>query len=116
MAQPEHSPDDFGEVSGLPVSLELEDGAGRPVGQFAGNFELSRAAEILGVFLETVEQAVNDLADRNGLKGLRVNEAGLHSVSAGAPLVLADQKGVTVVLIGAAIDLLGQVVDQALDQ
>src|SRR5208283_3912691 len=104
MAQPEHSPDDFGEVSGLPVSLELEDGAGRPVGQFAGDFELSRAAEILRVVLEAIEQAMNHLADRNGLKRLRVNEAGRHSVPAGAPLVLADQERMTVVLVGAAID------------
>ena len=68
MAQPEHSPDDLGEVSSLPVSLELEDRAGRPVGQFADDFELTRAAELQGAVLETIEQTVNHLADRNGLK------------------------------------------------
>src|SRR5271165_3127674 len=82
MAQPQHSPDDLGKISGLPVSLELEDRAGRPVGQFADDCEFTQAAQLLGAVLEAIKQAVNDSADRYGFKRLRVNQVGLHSVPA----------------------------------
>ena len=116
LALREHPPDDLGEVAGLAEDLHLADRAGGLVGHLADGFQLSNTAEFPGALSEPLAELVHDLPRRNRPEACWMHQPGVHAVSTGPPLVLSHQKGMAVVLIRAAVDLLGQVVDQALHQ
>src|ERR1700733_2661293 len=90
-------------------SLELANGPGRPVGHPLGDLEMSPTAELFGPKTQSVHEVMNNLPSPNRLVRGGVNEVGIHAVSASAPFVLANQKRVTIKLVGPAIDLFGKV-------
>ena len=59
---------------------------------------------------------MDHVASRHGIVRRGIDEPGIHSVATSSPLVLPHQERVTVELICPAVNLLREVMDEALDE
>ena len=79
-------------VEGGGVDLQLAVGARAFADDAAGVLDLGEAAEAAGVIGEVVDQAVDEVGDRDGGAAREIAERRRDAGALGAPLVLGDQR------------------------